>query len=148
MAGMSVLERLEARSIPEPNSGCRLWFGATRPNGYGSISVEGKNRGVHTVSFEIAKGPLPPGHEPDHLCRTRTCINADHMEAVTRAVNTRRGAKSALAPPRTHCRNGHDLSVVGQRPNESRGRCAQCARERGRKYMRRRRAALERARAA
>ena len=33
----SLRNRLEARTLPEPNSGCWLWLGAVTNDGYGAI---------------------------------------------------------------------------------------------------------------
>lgn len=35
-------------------------------------------------------GPLPPGLELDHLCRNKSCVRPDHLEAVTHRENMRR----------------------------------------------------------
>ena len=71
--------------------GCWLWVGGrARPNGYGNLSVNNRLVNVHRLSYELRKGPIPDGLTIDHLCRVRLCINPDHLEAVTRAENTRR----------------------------------------------------------
>ena len=69
------------------SSPCHIWQGHISPQDYGTWGI----KGAHRIAYEAAKGPLAPGLEPDHLCRVRACINADHMEAVTRRVNARRG---------------------------------------------------------
>lgn len=105
-----------ARHIaPEPFSGCWLWMGAIRTDGYGSIRVGGKSRYAHRVCFEVNRGPIPNGLELDHLCRTRCCVNPAHLEPVTRRVNVVRGNAPAQLVKRnkergaavTHCLAGH-----------------------------------------
>lgn len=56
-------------------------------------------------------GPIPTGHEPDHLCRNRKCVNYQHLEIVTREENKRR-AKSVtmLNASKTHCVRGHEFT--------------------------------------
>jgi hypothetical protein len=71
---------------------CWIWQRTRNPQGYGQQN----KAGAHRVYFERANGPLPPGMEPDHLCRVRCCVNPAHMEAVTRGENARRGAKAKL----------------------------------------------------
>jgi hypothetical protein len=46
--------------------------------------------------YEKTNGPVPAGLELDHLCRQRDCINPDHLQPVTTAVNSRRGRQAKL----------------------------------------------------
>lgn len=86
----SMEKRFHSQYAPEPNSGCWLWLGSLS-SGYGKFTV-GKERQAHRVSYVLHVGPIPEGLEIDHLCRTRQCVNPDHLEAVTAAENNRRAA--------------------------------------------------------
>ena len=102
-------ERFWKYVFPEPNSGCWLWTASLDSKGYGQI---GKDRGgltrAHQVSYRIHKGAVPAGLEIDHLCRVRNCVNPDHLEAVTRRENIRRGVSLVAERMRqTHCIRGH-----------------------------------------
>jgi hypothetical protein len=44
----------------------------------------------------LAHGPIPEGLQLDHLCRNRACVNPDHVQPVTNAVNTQRGKSATL----------------------------------------------------
>lgn len=109
MPGKSVAERLDAATMPEPNSGCWLW---TRPlnRGYGRLRVDGRNRMAHRLSYQRHVGDLLDALTIHHLCRNRACINPAHLEAVPLAVNVMRGFGAPASHARkTACVNGHAL---------------------------------------
>lgn len=54
--------------------------------------------GAHRLAYIRAKGPIPEGHHIDHLCRVTTCVNPDHLEAVTPGENVRRTRQVKLNP--------------------------------------------------
>lgn len=141
---------LSSMYMPEPNSGCWLWTGATLDAGYGAIQVSGKTRRAHRVVFESERGPIPDGLVLDHLCRNRLCVNPNHLEPVTLVENILRGdGAPAVNARKTHCDRGHGFTDENTRLDHRGARlCLECTRERGRKnaaaYRARRRAALER----
>lgn len=102
-------KRFEARFVPEPNSGCWLWFGALSDTGYGSFNVgAGQYQGAHKFSYERVHGKVPAGIDLDHLCRVRCCVNPEHLEPVTPTVNILRGeSPMAMNARKTHCVRGH-----------------------------------------
>jgi hypothetical protein len=114
-------------SIPEPNSGCWLWLGSLRGKGYSVY----KGKAGHRVSYEAFKGPIPDGLVIDHLCRVHSCVNPEHLEAVTNRENVVRGVNYiAVNANKTHCVNGHSLNdpsvYLLVRPDGVRRRCYQC----------------------
>lgn len=46
---------------------------------------------AHRVAYELEREPIPPGLEPDHLCKNRACVRPDHLELVTHRENVLRG---------------------------------------------------------
>lgn len=112
---MTDLDRLMAKVQPVPWSGCWLWTGYIDQLDYGQFAFGGKVKKAHRVSYELHRGPIPLGLEIDHLCRVRCCVNPDHLEAVTRSENIRRGtgpdllrvSRRARAATVTHCPQGH-----------------------------------------
>lgn len=76
---------------------CHIWQRNLK-DGYGRASVGNKERKAHVVAWEKVHGPVPDGLMLDHLCRVRACINVDHLEPVTNAVNIQRGDKAKLTP--------------------------------------------------
>lgn len=123
---VSVKERLMALCEPVTESGCWIWLGALSHNGYGFIGTgEGnKIRRAHRVSYELHIGPIPEGMQLDHLCRVRCCINPWHCEVVTLKENVLRGVGlSAQNARKTHCKNGHPLSMIDRKTRRKCGVC-------------------------
>jgi hypothetical protein len=47
----SMVDLIEAKSIPEPNSGCWLWMGQINTRGYGKIYHRGPADGKYPILF-------------------------------------------------------------------------------------------------
>jgi len=75
---------------------CWEWLLAISKYGYGIDYINGNNVRAHIASWERVNGKVPENHDLDHLCRNRRCINPDHLEPVTRAVNIQRGNGAKL----------------------------------------------------
>lgn len=75
--------RFETNYIPEPNSGCWLWLGATLGKGYGQMqlgrSADKQERLAHRVAWRLFKGPIPEGLDVLHHCDVPSCVNPDHL---------------------------------------------------------------------
>lgn len=89
---------------------CWLWTGALL-YGYGTMKVNGSATSPHRFAYELLVRHIPDGFNIDHLCRVRNCVRPDHLEAVTRGENVRRGeSPSSKNRDKTHCKNGHPFS--------------------------------------
>lgn len=90
---------------PCPMTGCWLWVGTVRDDGYGKYHRTYAHRLVYTALV----GPIPDDRELDHLCRVRCCVNPQHLEAVTRSINQLRSpiTVGAVHRSKTHCPKGH-----------------------------------------
>jgi hypothetical protein len=111
---------------------CWVWQGTPGDNGYGYFWYEGKKRLAHRFSYQEHVGPIPDGHEIDHLCRNRLCVNPAHLEAVIHRVNVERGtAPPARNMAAAECYMGHpfDEENTYWYPNGDRG-CRKCQRRR------------------
>lgn len=96
------------------DKGCWIWQKTLSAAGYGVLTIGSRADGsrrlayAHRVSFELFKGDLDPDLSIDHLCRTTTCINPDHLEQVTIGENVRRGfGKWKQNASKTYCIRGH-----------------------------------------
>lgn len=107
----SAERRIDEFSTPEPNSGCWLWTNARNGYGYGVLRLNGARKMAHRLSYELKHGEIPSYLTIDHLCRTRCCVNPDHLEVVTRAENRLR-AHECRAGSRDLCVNGHPFTGV------------------------------------
>jgi len=95
--GLSTADRIRASYVVEAN-GCWRWTRGLTGSGYGHVSIQSIYYQAHLLTYILRVGPIPTGLEPDHLCRNRWCVNPDHLEFVTHAVNVQRGIRSVLSP--------------------------------------------------
>jgi hypothetical protein len=103
--------RFARLAMPEPNSGCWLWLGSVCADGYGKFNVAPETL-AHRFSYVLHHGHIPTGTEVDHKCRVRSCVNPDHLQAISHASNVRRGDFKTNHRNRvkTHCKRGHPLA--------------------------------------
>lgn len=106
-----MLTPAQAQLLDDPRihftSGCWLWVGYVRPDGYPQLN---RNTRAHRWVYEMWKGSISTGAQLDHLCRVPKCVNPSHLEPVTKDENNRRGnSPSAQRGRQTHCIRGHAL---------------------------------------
>lgn len=130
-----------ASTRPGPG-GCIEWTGAIDKKGYGRIRRDGVDYLAHRVALAISGVPLPDGAPGDHECRNPRCVNVKHIEVTTTRVNTARGigptAQAIRLRDEGTCTNGHRLAEVGFHKQRNGLTCAQCGRDRVRRYKARR----------
>ena len=81
------------------DNGCWLYNGHITDRGYPGYLTgdDGQVKQATRVYYERKYGPIESSLEPDHLCRVRGCVNPDHLEPVTHAVNSRRSSWTKLS---------------------------------------------------
>lgn len=121
-------ERFVAKFQEVPEIGCWIWTGYTDRDGYGSVTINKRSYRAHRVAYEAKHGMIPHGLVIDHLCRQPSCVNPDHLRAVTNRENLM--ADGSLAPAKrqaeqTHCTKcGSELAHLSYQR-----RCLSCRKE-------------------
>lgn len=67
-------------------NGCWIWGSAKSGKGWPVYQSTSAYRFV----YEWFVADIPEGHDVDHLCANRQCVNPAHLEAVSRRENVRR----------------------------------------------------------
>jgi hypothetical protein len=133
----------------ERSGSCWLWTGSMTGrsrNSRGQMTVNGERLLATHVSWELYRGPIPPGMHLLHKrhCNDARCVRPDHLYLGTEKDNTadaialgRLHPRDGLPMARTTCRLGHPLDRTDK---YGRRYCRICANER----IRRRRKKKER----
>lgn len=100
----SLEQRLARFFVAGDERECWTWTGPTARGAYGLLKIKGKLHRAHREVYRLLVGEIPDGLTLDHLCRNTLCVNPQHLEPVTRQVNSKR---QAVALHRSECLRGH-----------------------------------------
>ena len=83
------IKRAEGKYVVDPISQCWHWTGSKNKAGYGRIWCSETQRPLmaHRVLYEAERGKVPKNKELDHLCCNKSCVNPQHLQAVTSSEN-------------------------------------------------------------
>ncbi len=88
------LWREDDRGFTSP---CWIWTQVPKTKaGYCRVQLRGVSVLAHRAMYEQEVGPIPKGLTIDHLCKQTSCVNPEHLEAVTHAVNNQRGLQTKI----------------------------------------------------
>src|SRR3546814_15349903 len=75
----NIMERLFERVRPIPVTEFWVWEGSDSGNGYGKVSIGGREGMVHRVVYDMLVGPTPPDRVLSLLCPVGRGCNPDHL---------------------------------------------------------------------
>ncbi len=138
---MEITEKAKYRFLSKVElvpSGCAEWNGA-KIRGYGYFTMNQAGFRVittHRLAYMLYTGEIPVGLYIDHMCRNKSCVNPNHLRAVsprTNAIENNTGP-AALNNAKTTCINGHDFTKENTRYVRAGRHCIQCARRLNREW--------------
>lgn len=109
------------------DNGCKISGYSAGGHGYAQVGWSESNKTYtvlcHRLAWYIVNGAIPEDMTIDHICKTRKCINIDHLRLLSNFENARRtsGKDWELG----FCVKGHPNSEL--RMNSGRLRCRICA---------------------
>jgi hypothetical protein len=128
-----IRDRFYAKTQPGPG-GCLIWTGAKGGGRltYGAFTWHGRRQTTaHRAAWMLERGPIPEGHQVDHLCRVPLCVNVEHLDVVLPVENNRRSlSPSSINARKTHCPQGHPYSAENTYTDpKGKRHCRACMRE-------------------
>lgn len=70
---------------------CWLWVGTVHESGYGRIQLKDNqmkhNHYAHKLLYQLFVGDIPVGHQINHHCAVKLCVNPSHLYAGTASQN-------------------------------------------------------------
>ena len=107
---------------------CWLWTGGISSSGYGSICVDKKYYGVHTIAARVWLKDFSYFLQVLHKCNVRLCFNPDHIYMGTPRDNIidMINAGNHNMARKTHCKHGHEFTPENTRIYKGKRACKIC----------------------
>ena len=104
---------------------CWEWLGRRDQKGYGRF---GRGHLAHRFAFAFVNGPIPEGLEVCHRCDNPVCVRPSHLFLGTHTDNVRDSIAKGRAAfcRKTHCVNGHEMTLENSVPRHGRERGRRC----------------------
>lgn len=99
-------EYFESRSVVDPDTGCWNWKLFHDRHGRARMSLTDDNGETTAyagnVSYRVAFGKVPIGLMVSSSCRNKSCVNPDHMSAMSHKEVMRKAAAAKEKCPKGH----------------------------------------------
>jgi len=76
-----------SKYVKDEDTGCWEWVAALNAGGYGLFKLPDACKLAHRVSYWIHKGPFDESLDIMHKCDNPGCVNPDHLQIATHAMN-------------------------------------------------------------
>jgi hypothetical protein len=84
-----ISERFWPKVDKDADGGCWVWTASRNEQGYGCCGFNGRTYTAHRLSYELARGPIPPGMHVLHRCDNPPCVNPEHLFVGDQSDNMR-----------------------------------------------------------
>lgn len=85
-----ILDKFLSLVVSHGGNDCWEWVGCKNREGYGQFNCQGRSYVAHRVSYEHYKGDIPDNLVIHHMCYNKSCVNPNHLEAITNKENLSR----------------------------------------------------------
>lgn len=122
-------------NVAPGDGGCVLSLYSTGSHGYAQIGWHDETGRrtmtlVHRIAYMALVGPIPDGMTIDHICRTRKCLNPEHLRLLSNQENASDNGQVRTNPISDRICKRHGVpKAISTRGRWPRYYCRQCAAE-------------------